>query len=347
MLTKENFSEQHIADLRRTSNRDPALLERTVYAFGLLEAISRVGLPFIFKGGTCLMLLLDHPMRLSTDIDIIVEPGTDIQMFLNEAAKIFPFEECNEQVRVGKNSIEKRHFKFTYLSPVSGRSIYILLDILFEKNHYSKLVEKEIRNDLLLTEGECLKVKIPSVSSILGDKLTAFAPHTIGIPLNANKDMEVIKQMYDVSTLIDAYDDFEELYKTYFEVAASEIAYRGIGASECDCLTDTILSAANIASRGKINSSDYAYYVKGCKEVQGHIYAEKFSAETAAVKAPKIMYMAACLLKQKEFSKVRDPGTYFNENFIDERFKVLKYLKKLNMESFAYAIMTDRLLAEE
>ena len=60
------------------------------------------------------MLLLDHPMRLSTDIDIIVKPGTHIEDYINRAAEIFPFKSQEEQVRVGKNKIEKRHFKFTY-----------------------------------------------------------------------------------------------------------------------------------------------------------------------------------------------------------------------------------------
>ena len=62
----------------------------------------------------CLMLLLKHPMRLSTDIDIIVKPGTDIYEYIKRAAEIFPFKAQEEQVRIGKNNIEKRHFKFTY-----------------------------------------------------------------------------------------------------------------------------------------------------------------------------------------------------------------------------------------
>ena len=39
---------------------------------GLLEALARTELPFVFKGGTSLMLLLDSPKRLSVDIDIVV-----------------------------------------------------------------------------------------------------------------------------------------------------------------------------------------------------------------------------------------------------------------------------------
>ena len=72
MLQKENFRLENIQRLQKNYKKDPALLERVVYAFGLLEALCLTGLPFVFKGGTCLMLLLKHPMRLSTDIDIIV-----------------------------------------------------------------------------------------------------------------------------------------------------------------------------------------------------------------------------------------------------------------------------------
>ena len=148
MLLQENFAEEHIRELQRTSRRDPVLLERAVYAFGLLEALAKVGMPFIFKGGTCLMLLMEHPRRLSTDIDIIAEPGTDLDKYLDRASEIFPFKAVEEQKRIGKNNIEKRHFKFTYDSPINNRPFYIFLDVLFEHNHYSELVQKEIQNDL-------------------------------------------------------------------------------------------------------------------------------------------------------------------------------------------------------
>ncbi len=39
MLTKENFGIEHISKLRETSKRDPELIERVLFAFGLLEAL--------------------------------------------------------------------------------------------------------------------------------------------------------------------------------------------------------------------------------------------------------------------------------------------------------------------
>ena len=114
----ELAEEEYIRELQKNSKRVPVLLERTVYAFGLLEALARVGMPFIFKGGTCLMLLMDKLRRLSTDIDISVKPGIDLDGYLDKVSEIFPFQMVEEQKRVGKNNIIKRHFKFTYDSSI-------------------------------------------------------------------------------------------------------------------------------------------------------------------------------------------------------------------------------------
>ena len=56
MITKENYSEEHIRAIQASSRRDPGLIERSLYAMGLLEALRLSGMDFIFKGGSCLML---------------------------------------------------------------------------------------------------------------------------------------------------------------------------------------------------------------------------------------------------------------------------------------------------
>ena len=49
MLRSENYTSDYIEELRRKTGADPSILERTVFAFGLLEALVRVGMPFVFK----------------------------------------------------------------------------------------------------------------------------------------------------------------------------------------------------------------------------------------------------------------------------------------------------------
>ncbi len=346
MLTRENFTEKHIRKLQSESRRDPILIERTIYAFGLLEAITRVGMPFVFKGGTCLMLLLEHPQRLSTDIDIIVEPDTDVESYIEKAAQIFPFVRYEEQLRVGKNNIKKRHFKFTYASPVNGKELYILLDVVYEENHYERIVECEIRNELLTVEPEILKVRVPSIECILGDKLTAFAPHTTGIPLGVKKDMEVMKQLYDISTLIDELKDFDEIKNTYLKVVQAEIDYRGIELTPMECLQDTFEASLCIASRGKYKTEEYPLYVAGIRDLRGHIYSENYSPELAVERAVKTAYLVVCLMTDEPFELVMDYTEYINERFTHSELMVVKYLRKVAPEAYAYMIKVDRMLGK-
>jgi hypothetical protein len=72
------------------------------------------------------------------------------------------------------------------------------LDILFEENPYQNVIETPINTPFIVQKGDVVKVKTPSFEDILGDKLTAFAPNTTGIPYfkgSSSKSMEIIKQL--------------------------------------------------------------------------------------------------------------------------------------------------------
>lgn len=42
MILEENFSLEHINELKKISGNDPALIERVLFAFGLLESLRKV-----------------------------------------------------------------------------------------------------------------------------------------------------------------------------------------------------------------------------------------------------------------------------------------------------------------
>ncbi len=345
MLTRENFSKEHIEELRRDSGNDPALLERVLFAFGLLEAITKARLPFIFKGGTCLMLLLKRPMRLSTDIDIIVEPDTDIDVYIQEAGKIFPFIRVEEQKRVGKNNIVKRHFKFVYLSPVSGKEVMILLDVLFEENHYSSLVTRNIENELLLVEKPDIMVTIPNINCILGDKLTAFAPHTTGIPFGIAKELEIMKQLFDCMTLFREMNDFSEVKSTYDKIVTAELAYRGLEIGKEEVLKDTIDACACIIGRGSVLAEDYKYYQKGLNGIRGHIYKTKYNGEYAALYACEVMYLATSVLTNQETCPMlTNPERYIDSTIALQEYNKLSYMKKAKLGAYGYIVEAVNML---
>ncbi len=46
MLSKEIFTLEYIRELQNRYKKDPGLLERVMYAFGLLEALAQVGMKY-------------------------------------------------------------------------------------------------------------------------------------------------------------------------------------------------------------------------------------------------------------------------------------------------------------
>ncbi len=345
MLAHENFTAEHIAELREKTHADPSILERTVFAFGLLEALRQVNMPFIFKGGTSLLIMLEKPKRLSTDIDIIVDGLTDIDRYINKAGELFPFKSVEEQHRKGVNDIEKRHFKFYFVSPLTGKDIYIILDVLFESNPYLKIEEHPIRSNLLISAGEDLTVNTPNVNCILGDKLTAFAPHTTGIPFGIDKELEIIKQMFDCWTLIQEMDDLKMVSDVYKTVSQMELGYRGLKITASDCLKDTISSCICILGRGSINQEDYIYFTKGINAIQGHIFSERINGESAGFFVSEVLYLATCILtNQTEYIRIDNPENYRNIKLNIKGIKKISGFRNTNPEAYSYIVKSLKLL---
>ena len=72
MIAKESRSIEWITQVAKENNaKDIGLVEKTIRAFSLLESLARSGCPFIFKGGSCLMLHFNTSRRLSIDIGTI------------------------------------------------------------------------------------------------------------------------------------------------------------------------------------------------------------------------------------------------------------------------------------
>ena len=346
MLLQDNYTAEHIAELRSQTGADPSILERTVFAFGLLEAIRTVGMPFTFKGGTSLLLMLENPRRLSTDIDIIVDRGTEVDEYIDRAGKIFPFVSVEENKRKGVNDIEKRHFRFHFVSPRTGTEINILLDIVFEDNPYPNVYEKPIRSSLLMSEGEDLTVFVPDKNSILGDKLTAFAPHTTGVPFGVDKELEIIKQMFDCWTLIREMDDYRTVLNVYDRVSRIEIGYRGLDIEPAECLKDTIDSCICIMGRGGIRQDEYKHFSTGIGSIQGHIFSGRINGENAGAYASEVMYLAACILTGQAYERVSDLDEYRDVQLKMQGIRKISSMRNADPMAYAYMVKSFRLLNE-
>ena len=213
--------------------------------------------------------------------------------------------------------------------------------MLFEEPKYLHTVTLPIRNDLLLQESVPHEVEMPDVNCILGDKLTAFAPHTTGIPLGCDKDLEVVKQFYDVATLIEEFDSIDLVRGPFDRIVPVEAGYRGLGLEPEDVLSDVISTAHSIGSRGKVGAPDYPYLLRGMKALGGHVYSERFSAETAVQLAPQVMYFAECLKRGLSF--VRPDVQRHAVPIAKPELRCFKPLRVVNPLAYAYVTLLDAL----
>ena len=330
---------------------DTALVEKTIRALSLLECLVRSGCPFVFKGGTALMLHLDTSRRLSIDVDIVCPPGLDIREYIGKYGSEYGFLEATEIDRNSRTGVPKSHAEYRYaVTYPSGRPTdKILLDVLYEDIKYNEVVSLAIKSPLLKQEGEPMMVQCPGLKDMLGDKLTAFAPHTTGIPFFKGEDeffMEIMKQLYDVSSIIDRVDNLTEVRNTYSQLVPIELGYRKLNRlTEADVLNDTYDCALNICLRGALDKKEYGYYAKGARSVNSFIIPENYNADIAIRDAAKVAYLVRLI--QTGNNHVKHYKHKMDEELADaliqnRQLNKLNSIKKISLEAFFYLLEIEK-----
>jgi hypothetical protein len=323
---------------------DKILVEKVIRALLLLEGLVKQKLSFVFKGGTALMLHLNSTKRLSIDIDIIMpEKPKNLDELLDTVADEQGFLRKDEQKRSTNTKIDKAHYKFYYtpLYKTSKDEEFVLLDILFEKVQYNSIVQLNIQSSFLPEKGAPLSVKTPCLEDITGDKLTAFAPNTTGIPYlkgEVSMSMEIIKQLYDIGNLVDNVTDLETIKTTFKKFAKTELAYREMDTlSDMDVLEDIYQSSLCIATRGADGKGDFEQLQLGIQRVKGFIFSENYQIEKAIAHASKAAYIATLIKHDaKTIEKFANPLQMKDWVISEPMNKHLNRLKKSNPEAFFY-----------
>lgn len=212
------------------------------------------------------------------------------------------------------SKIRKLHYKF-YYTPVHQSNIpedNILLDILIESNNYANLNPTDINSPFIKIDGSSNKVTIPGVEDLLGDKLTAFAPNTTGIPYEKNSiemGMEIIKQLYDIGNLFEASKEMSTVSKTFRKIAETEMNYRNINAGVETVLNDIVQTSLCISTNNQLGSGRYDILVKGISKLKAYIFSESFHIDKAIVFSSRAAYLST-LIEHKctEIIKFKDPA---------------------------------------
>ena len=355
MISKECFTASWIDQKsKELQYNDKNIIEKVIRAFSLLDMLAQSGCPFHFKGGSCLMLLLKNGRhRLSIDIDIICPPRTDIEEYL-KAYKDFGFIDYKSVERIQRGTdIPKSHSKFFYQVAFlddSDRQESILLDVLNENCHYEEVVEVPIEGPFLKIEGTPSIVKVPSVGDILGDKLTAYAPNTTGIPyFKKDRDcsMEIIKQLYDIARLFDEVDNLEVTSRSFGRIAEVELSYRGLENNPKMIFEDVRQTSLCLATRGAEGNGDFNMLQRGVSRIKSFMFRGGYLIENAIIDAARAAYIATLL--EKDITKIEryngDPMSIASLDIQPTISNRLNRLKRQSPEAYFYWAKTSQLLS--
>lgn len=295
---------------RKLGNCDPGLLGKCVRSLTLLGHLAESGLPFMFKGGTSILLHLPQIRRLSIDIDI-VSPASNEELDravakIGTTAPFIRTEENTRGIATGREPLpQRRHFKFWFKSERSQTGEdYVLLDVVQEAHCPHDTVKLPIRTSFLAPDREII-VTLPTIESLLGDKLTAFAPTTTGVRLRKQggeigEIMQVAKQLFDVGVLFEHATDFGQVARAYDGVQAQESGYRENLHSRDATLADTLNACLGITGtrvRGAPTNlfPDTPLLLDGFKRLASHLTQPRLDDNAQRILAARAGVLAAHL----------------------------------------------------
>lgn len=335
MIDNKSFTKEWLDSFRVKKEHksiNVTILEKMVHALSLLEHLKIAGLDFVFKGGTSLVLLLKEGNRFSIDIDIISSVEREkLEKILDVvvASSHFKKHVLNER-RSYKEGIPKAHYTFefdsVYNPNVPGT---ILLDILFDSPHYPELIETSVNTPWLSVDETDTTITSPSINAICGDKLTAFAPATIGIPYYKAEQlfaMEICKQLFDLGKLFESITDMATVKKSFSAFAKAELSYRSSDKdfssrklTETDVLWDSINTCAIIARRERNQTVEtkkkFADLNLGIRSFgSAFLMTGHFRIEEAMAASARVAYLNGILLQPKvteiEYYEGQDIGGF-------------------------------------
>jgi hypothetical protein len=242
---KTYFTREHIEKYR--FNAPATLAEEAVHCLELVAELVEAGLPFQFKGGNSLLLILPEPKRFSIDVDIATDATRE------------QIEHCLDVI-VDRFKIfkrwEKRQHKTKPWLPIASYYLYfdsvikegtetsIMLDAQLRRSPYKTEKKRVVGGKLYTSE---TFVELPLPSSIIGDKLLTLGPNTLGIPVGKGKEAQRLKHVFDVSRLLAARPLLAEVRESFFACLRHENEIQDRGRSVTEIIDDTLTFCASVA----------------------------------------------------------------------------------------------------
>jgi hypothetical protein len=269
----------------------------------------------------------------------------NLDKIFDEVVEKSSFLRWKEDERESKTQVPKQHFRFFY-RPVTNmkpegagkeKKQYILLDIVYHKSPYHKTQDTIVDHFLIEQDGKKhTSVVTPSLPSLLGDKLTAFAPHTTGIPLS--KEMEILKQVYDINNIFDRIDSIKQVRSAFYATGSLELTFREMEEADTDeILKDIFHTSYNFCTHGSVNKEEYETLNQGVSKLSVFVYGAKFREPEAQKAMAKAAYLAQLIKNDVEkIEKYKKATDMTDWTIRDHHFSKINKLKKSNPEAFFY-----------
>lgn len=173
MISNKSFTREWLESFinpKAKKKIQPDLLEKMIHALALLEKLAQQDIDYIFKGGTCLTLLLEPANRFSIDVDITTPvPEEEFKKVLDKIIETSHFASWTPDERENPLGIPKAHYLFEFNSVFNKDANNILLDVVFDEIPHTDIIKVPIENDWLSTEDPIVEATVPSIDSIIGD----------------------------------------------------------------------------------------------------------------------------------------------------------------------------------
>jgi hypothetical protein len=334
-----------LAQATRLAPVDPTQLEKCILAFELLGRLVDAGVPLIFKGGTAVLLRLGDIRRLSVDVDISLKwPKKKLEAKLADIGRRAPFVTCEEKIRRAPPLPRKRHYYFAYRSAISGKDDNVILDVLEEGNLYPRVDALPVQMPFIIPDHP-IKVPVPAIECLLGDKLTAFAPMTVGMPYDEKSPVDLIKQLFDIGQLFDVAKDIPLILETYDKVFTAENSYRKNKHTKDKALDDSYATALTLSSidiTKKIDAEHATILQVGVKNIAPLLVTRSFTLPEAKAAAAKVALLTRILRHGRRDTRLQDlrfnpaKRTAMAAVTIERPLEFLTKLRGTNDEAFHY-----------
>ncbi|MBN2194995.1 MAG: nucleotidyl transferase AbiEii/AbiGii toxin family protein [Polyangiaceae bacterium] len=196
---REHFRREHYEAHAGVS--PTKLAELVVHCLELVATLASRGVPFRFKGGNSLLVLLEDPQRFSIDVDVVTTLGRDalteeVGATTEESDVFTRWESRAPRTKPWLPLISYKIFFDSCFE--ASEPAYVMLDAVLEPPPYPGTRRLVRCGSLYESEVE---VEVPTISGLIGDKLLTIGPSTLGIPIGKNKAAQRLKHVFDVATL--------------------------------------------------------------------------------------------------------------------------------------------------